>query len=117
DRVKFRLRSKLPAKETELYDPQIQAAGALVRMSPTDPIWSRLAGPIARYLVKEHPVYLGTWREVFQPISDRLVVPLHRAYADRSAPESRDHAFALLFEFAIQSKNKHRDEDLAALVW
>jgi formylglycine-generating enzyme required for sulfatase activity len=116
DRAAKVLRPLLPAKGGEASDAQLRAAGALTRMAPDDPGWADRAGPLARKLVAENPLYLSTWNEVFRPIADRLAEPLRTVYADRTAPEARDRAFTLLYEFATRPGNPTQAEDLAALV-
>ena len=62
-------------------------------------------GPIARKLVRENPLLVGAWREVFQPIAPALVGPLRGIYARRDEPEPRALAFTMLYEFATQPKS------------
>jgi formylglycine-generating enzyme required for sulfatase activity/tRNA A-37 threonylcarbamoyl transferase component Bud32 len=111
-----RFRRALPAKAADLDDAQLRAAGALAKLAPADPLLSASAAAIARKLVRENPLLIGAWREVFQPIAGRLAGPLRRAYADPAAAESRSHAFTLLFEFATRPDNQRQPEDLVALV-
>jgi serine/threonine protein kinase/formylglycine-generating enzyme required for sulfatase activity len=96
-----RLRRRASPNMADILTPaQLRAAGALARMAPTDASWSSLAGPTAATLVRENPLYLGTWREVFRPVAGRLAGPLRGIYAGRGAAEQRDRAFTLLFESA-----------------
>jgi formylglycine-generating enzyme required for sulfatase activity len=101
---------------TLLTDAQLRAAGALAALAPAGLIWKSLAAPIAHRLVRENPLLVGAWREVFQPIADELTPPLRTIYADRKDPEPRALAFTMLFEFATQPTNEFQPEKLAALV-
>ncbi|HEX4751311.1 MAG TPA: SUMF1/EgtB/PvdO family nonheme iron enzyme, partial [Solirubrobacterales bacterium] len=116
DRVAGRLRRALPAKASDLTEEQLRAAGALAGMAPRDPLLSATAPAIARKLVRENPLLIGSWREVFQPIATPLADPLRKVYADRTAAEPRALAFTLLFEFATRPGNPSEPEDLAALI-
>jgi serine/threonine protein kinase/formylglycine-generating enzyme required for sulfatase activity len=116
DRAAKSWRLALPAEAEDLTDSQLRAAGALAGASPADPVIAALADPIARKLSQENPLHLNAWREVFQPLADRLIEPLRRIYGDPDAAGPRRHAFTLLFEFATRPDNKELPEDLAALV-
>jgi formylglycine-generating enzyme required for sulfatase activity/tRNA A-37 threonylcarbamoyl transferase component Bud32 len=120
DPVWGRFRAALGRGADDLTDAQLRAAGALAWPAPGDQAWADLARPLARTLVRENPLYLGAWREVFQPVAGRLVGPLRQVFAgaeaEVDAPEPRDRAFTLLFEFATRPENRSQPEDLAALV-
>jgi formylglycine-generating enzyme required for sulfatase activity len=116
DGASARFRREMPTKTADLTDAQLRAAGALARMAPTDPGWPGWAPPIAHKLVRENPLRIGAWREVFQPVEAHLIGPLRRVYAEHDELESRALAFTLLFEFAAQPGNRRQVEDLAALV-
>ena len=64
----------------------------------------------------ENPLLLGSWSEVFQPVSRGLIKPLLALFADASRPEPRDRAFRLLLEFVDRPDNASHAEDLAALL-
>jgi formylglycine-generating enzyme required for sulfatase activity/tRNA A-37 threonylcarbamoyl transferase component Bud32 len=116
DRAAVRFRRALPAKAADLSDAQLRAAGALAKLAPADPLLPASAAVIARKLVRENPLLIGAWREVFQPMAATLAGPLRTAYADRAQAEPRALAFTLLYEFAVRPDNASRAEDLAALV-
>ena len=109
-------RAELAGELRELTDGQLRAAGMLARLDPDDPVWPRLADPLALKLARENSMLIDKWREVFQPVSHNLLAPLQVIYADHARPEMRERAFALLFEFATQTDNPKRPEDLAALL-
>jgi formylglycine-generating enzyme required for sulfatase activity len=115
-RVAPRLREVLQRKAQELTDEQLHAAGALVRLAPDDPLLAAATSSIARKLVRENPLRIAAWREVFQPIAVTLTGPLRKIYADHATREPRALAFALLFEFATRPDNPTESEDLVALV-
>ena len=100
----------------EMDEEQLQAAAALVWLKPEDSRWESLAGPIAKKLVQEHPLYVVTWSKIFQPIAGTLKRPLLDEYAKLGATESRALAFELLFAFALQDKNPRSTTDLIALL-
>jgi formylglycine-generating enzyme required for sulfatase activity/tRNA A-37 threonylcarbamoyl transferase component Bud32 len=100
EKVSDRLRRVLTAQPKDLDDAQLRAAGALAKMAPADPAWPAVAGPITRRLVRENPLWIGPWGDVFRPMAGRLAGPLRDIYAGRGAAEQRDRAFTLLFEFA-----------------
>ncbi len=110
------LREPLATNPTELTDPQLRAAGALALLDPPSASRVELAGPLARKLVTENPLLLGTWSEVFQPVSRVLIEPLRALFADTSRPEWRDRAFRLLLQFVDRPESPSRPEDLAALL-
>ncbi|HEV3121927.1 MAG TPA: hypothetical protein VGY53_08500, partial [Isosphaeraceae bacterium] len=116
DRIAAAWRDMLEGTPTELTDTQFRAAAALAKIHPNASIWFGLAEPIARKLVQENSLLLGTWRELFQPIAVRLNEPLRAIYANLAAPDSRDRAFTLLFEFATWPRNPNQAEDLTALI-
>jgi hypothetical protein len=111
-----RLWDLLRPTETELSDPQqLRAAGALALFDPKNPRWPALGPPMAAKLVRENPLLIGGWREVFQPVNGVLAGPLRAIYGHRDRPEERALAFTLLFEFATRADNPRQPEDLADL--
>ena len=117
ERVAPRLRRALPARPPDALEATpLRAAGALAGIDPADPALPALAGPLARALVRENPLLIGAWREVFQPIAALLEGPLRSAYTDRSDASARALAFTLLYEFATQPDNPDQAGDLTALI-
>jgi formylglycine-generating enzyme required for sulfatase activity len=116
DRAIAPARRGLSARAAELSDAQLRAAGALAGLAPADPTLAASAGPIARKLVRENPLLIGAWREVFEPIAPTLTGPLRQVYARRDEPAPRALAFTLLYEFATRSKNPTEADDLVSLV-
>ena len=109
-------RKLLETNPAELSDVQLRAAGMLAVLDHATAARSELAAPLARKLVTENPLLLGTWSEVFQPVSRGLIKPLLALFADTSRPEGRDRAFRLLLEFVDRPDNASHAEDLAALL-
>ncbi len=109
-------RKALAADPGELDDVQLRAAGVLAGLDPSEAARDALAGPLARKLVTENPLLLGTWSQVFQPVSRGLIEPLRMLFAETSRPESRDRAFRLLLEFIDRPENASHPEDLASLL-
>jgi formylglycine-generating enzyme required for sulfatase activity/tRNA A-37 threonylcarbamoyl transferase component Bud32 len=116
DKAVTSARQAIAAKAADLTDAQFRAAAALAGLASSDPALTPAAGPIARKLVRENPLLVGGWREVFQPIAPTLVGPLREIYARRDEPEPRALAFTMLYEFATQPKHPREADDLAALV-
>ena len=113
------LRSRLWAlleKTIELTDVQLRAAGALALFAPQDERWRALGPSVAAKLVRENPLLIGAWREVFLPVNEVLAEPLLAIYGDRSRPEQRALAASLLLDFAIHPGNPHSTEDLIELI-
>jgi formylglycine-generating enzyme required for sulfatase activity/tRNA A-37 threonylcarbamoyl transferase component Bud32 len=99
-----------------LTDRQLRALGALALFDAGSPRWRALGTPLAVGLVREDPQLIGDWREVFQPVGDRLAPPLRQVYGGPAPPEERSTAFRLLLDFALQPGNLRREEDLADLI-
>ena len=116
DSLTRRIQQALQPAGPELTDVQLRAAGVLARLDATHPLWPALASPLARKLVRENSLRIGTWRSVFQPVSRLLIRPLLEQYTAQSQADVLDRAFTLLLEFADQPENPKRAEDLAALV-
>jgi serine/threonine protein kinase/formylglycine-generating enzyme required for sulfatase activity len=114
--LKDKLLDLLQERADVLDERHLRAAGMLARIDPTDPIWPGLPVPLARALVRENSLRIGTWRRVFQPVARILIRPLRELYADVSQPDARGRAFNLLVEFANEPGNSNRAEDLAALI-
>ncbi len=110
------IRKLLETTPAEVSDVQLRAAGMLAVLDHATAARNELAAPLARKLVTENPLLLGTWSEVFQPVSRGLIKPLLALFADTSRPEPRDRAFRLLLEFVDRPDNASRAEDLAALL-
>jgi formylglycine-generating enzyme required for sulfatase activity/tRNA A-37 threonylcarbamoyl transferase component Bud32 len=109
-------RRTLETTPAELNDVQLRGAGVLAGLDTAAAARTDLAAPLARKLVTENPLLLGTWSEVFQPVSRGLIDPLLEIYADMSRPEPRDRTFRLLLEFIDRPENASRAEDLASLL-
>jgi formylglycine-generating enzyme required for sulfatase activity len=114
--LKPRLWVLLETNREELTESQFRAAGTLALFAPQDPRWPALGPSVAAKLVRENPLLIGAWREVFQPVCGVLVEPLRAISGDRSHLEQRALAFSLLFEFAIHPDNPHPTEDLVELI-
>jgi len=109
-------RRVLAKDENVLSDSDLRAAGMLARLAPDDAIWSGAAAKVAHKVVLENPVWLGQWREVFQPVARVLTEPLQQIFADQTQPDPRGRAFTLLLEFANRPGHSDRPEDLAELL-
>ncbi|RUL88689.1 bifunctional serine/threonine-protein kinase/formylglycine-generating enzyme family protein [Tautonia sociabilis] len=106
----------LPPPGQPLDAASLRACGMMAGLNPNWSGWPDYFDAIADALTHDDPIWISTRAEVFEPIADRLAEPLRRIYADRSEPEARGLAFALLMESALREPNPNRDEDFAALV-
>ena len=52
------------------------AAAALARYDTGSPKWAKVSGGVARELILENPVHLGSWLRMFHPVRDKLDNPL-----------------------------------------
>ena len=80
------IRKLLDTNPAELSDVQLRAAGMLAVLDRATAARNELAAPLARKLVTENPLLLGTWSEVFQPVSRGLIKPLLALSATRADP-------------------------------
>jgi len=100
----------------ELNDGQLRTAGALAGFDPQNPRWKDLAGPVAARLVRENPLLLGRWRDIFRRVGRSLSGPLLGFYYERRQPEGRAVAEGFLLDFAARPDNPNRPEDYADLI-
>lgn len=85
--------------QDEQRDPgqRFQAAAALAEYAPDAERWQAAAPFAAQYLTSAvSPVYLGQWRQLFQPASKALTGPLAGIHAERSRPEKQRQAAAFV---------------------
>jgi formylglycine-generating enzyme required for sulfatase activity len=111
-----RIIQALPGPDAPIDNAALRAFGTLAGLKPDWTGWPEYADPIARQLTHDELVWISTRAVVFEPIARRLTEPLRHIYADRSNPEARGLAFALLVEFALRETNPDQVEDLAALI-
>lgn len=80
---------------------RFQAAAALAEYSPNDEHWQQAAPFVAQHLTSAVPsVYLGQWRQLFQPGSKALTGPLTGIHADRGRSEKqRESAVFVLSDY------------------
>jgi serine/threonine protein kinase/formylglycine-generating enzyme required for sulfatase activity len=104
------------ASPSPLSDGQLRAAGALAEFDPDDLRWRDLAGPVAASLVRENPMLLSHWRDVFRPVGRMLSDPLLAAYHDRGRPDERAVAESFLLDLAAREGNPTQAVDYANLI-
>ena len=77
---------------------RFQAAAALAEYAPDDERWHQTALRfVAEHLTNAVPsVYLGQWRQLFQPASEPLTSPLTEIHANRTRSEKQREAAALV---------------------
>ena len=95
---------------------QLRAAAALAALDSANHRWIKIAPAVCLGLVRENPLLLDSWREVFQPVSRELLGSLRAIYSSGATLAERAHAFTLLFNFATQPGNRTEPEDLTELI-
>ena len=109
--------NRLGSPTSALDGRQLRIAAALARFDPANPRWTDLAKRVAAKLPKENALLIGAWGEAFQPVRGALIAPLLAVYDDRKRDDTeRSLAFALLFDYATQSKDLERDQTLVDLI-
>lgn len=83
-------------------DPEkmLRAAGALAEFAPDDLHGANIRERIAAGLLKQNPLELSTWLEVFQPIRHALLPPLRVSFRDSSSAQDRHFAAVILAQYA-----------------
>jgi formylglycine-generating enzyme required for sulfatase activity/tRNA A-37 threonylcarbamoyl transferase component Bud32 len=77
------------------------ALGALAEFAPEDDRWAGAAPAVADRLVRENPLRLGPWLEVFRPARGRLLAALAAVFEEPNRPtEERNLATAILADYA-----------------
>src|SRR5690606_30349555 len=89
---------------------------ALALFDPDHPGWEDVATPIAAGLVRQNPLFIGDWSEVFQPIDGALKPHLRAVLGDHGRPAERELAYSLLLSFATRPGRSARPVELAELV-
>jgi serine/threonine protein kinase len=83
--------------ESQDESRRFQAAAALAEYVPDDERWAQTASFVAQHLTNAvPPVYLGQWRQLFQPARKALTGPLTDILADRGRLEKQREAAALV---------------------
>lgn len=76
---------------------RFQAAAALAEYVPDDERWQQTAPFVAQHLTSAvSAVYLGQWRQIYQPGSTALTGPLIGIHADRGRSEKQREAAAFM---------------------
>ena len=103
--------------EGPLDERQLRAAAGIAWIDPESPAWRLLAGGVAGALVEQNVEEVGRWREVFQPVAERLEVPLCEIHGDLTRADSqRRLAYRILFSFAEREDAGHAVRGLVALI-
>ncbi len=83
--------------ESQVASRRFQAAAALAEYAPDDERWQESAPFVAQHLTGAVPwVYLGQWRQLFQPATGALTGPLTDIHADRGRAEKQREAAAFM---------------------
>ncbi len=79
----------------EGQEPQrLRAAAALARYDPQSEKWARASSTIVHDEVRENPIYLGLWIEMYRPVKVSLCGPLAAIFRDRNAQRASERALA-----------------------
>jgi formylglycine-generating enzyme required for sulfatase activity len=101
---------------SELSDGQLRKAGAVAGFDPENPRWRALAGPVAARLVRENPLLLGLWRDIYRRVGRWLFGPMLEFYYDRRQRAERVVAEGFLLDIAARSDNNMQAADYADLM-
>ncbi len=84
-------------------DRLLRSAAALALFDPASPRWAAVDDRVARALVTENSLLVGTWLEALRPVADRLRTPLAAIFRDAGQPETV-HSLAtdILAEYAAE---------------
>ncbi len=92
----------VPSLWAELADGKnpsrrFRAACALAEYAPGDPQWEEYCSFLVRSLVGENALHLGYWKELLEPIADRLLASLAAAVEDTRWGESQRRTITDLY--------------------
>jgi len=99
---------KVAQDDQRKADQRFQAAAALAKYAPDDPRWQQTASFVTQHLTGTvSAVYVGQWRELLRPISQRLAGPLTAIHADRAHhKKQREAAAFVLSEYLGEQPEK-----------
>ena len=85
-----------PARE------RLRAAAALAKFDPESETWARAGASVVDDLVRENPVFLGQWSEMFRPVRNRLIPRLSAIFRDPAPERAAERSLAtnLLADYA-----------------
>jgi formylglycine-generating enzyme required for sulfatase activity len=81
---------------------RLRAAAALATYDPESKKWATCSYSVVNDLVRENPVHLLYWREVYRPVSDSFRKPLEEVYRDQRPERATERSLAasLLADYA-----------------
>jgi formylglycine-generating enzyme required for sulfatase activity len=81
---------------------RLRAAAALATYDPESKKWTTCSSLVVNDLVRENPVYLLYWREVYRSVRDSFLKPLTKVYRDALPDRAADRSLAtsLLADYA-----------------
>jgi serine/threonine protein kinase/formylglycine-generating enzyme required for sulfatase activity len=81
---------------------RLRAAAALATYDPDSKKWATCSSLVVKDLVRENPVYLLYWREVYRPVRDSFRNPLAEVYRDQRPERATERSLAasLLADYA-----------------
>jgi formylglycine-generating enzyme required for sulfatase activity len=81
---------------------RLRAAAALAMYDPESEKWATCSRLVVDDLVRENPVYLLYWREVYRPVKDSFLKPLAEVYRDQHLERAAERSLAtsLLADYA-----------------
>ncbi len=91
---------------------RLRAAAALAKYDPESAKWAKCSAGVVHDLVRENPVFLGQWSEVYRPVKNALLKPLADIFRDRLPEHAAERSLAtnLLADYAAD--NPHVLADL-----
>lgn len=93
-------------------EPQrLRAAAALAKYDPGSEKWKPCGPLVVGDLVRENPVYLGQWSEMYRPVKNALLDPLTVIFQDQRPDRSAERSLAtnLLADYAADNPAKLAD--------
>jgi eukaryotic-like serine/threonine-protein kinase len=92
--------AEAPDKGKEVQ--RLRAAAALATYDSDSKKWATCSSLVVKDLVRENPVYLLYWREVYRPVRDSFRKPLAAVYRDQGPERAAERSLAtsLLADYA-----------------
>ena len=86
---------------------RLRAASALAKYDPDNQRWGKAGILVDNDLVRENPVFLGQWNEIFRPVKNRLLPRLCEIFRDHQPERTAERSLAtnLLSDYAADQPN------------
>jgi formylglycine-generating enzyme required for sulfatase activity len=105
DGLLAKLWAAVQAPEKGPVSPRLRAAAALAKYDPNGEGWQKAGRLVVDDLVRENPVYLGQWAEMYRPVRAALLEALGGVFRDRRPERIGDRNLAtnLLADYAADN--------------